>query len=152
MSCGLVLLIDDDCNDAELVRFGLRRVCRDLRLEVFRHGGDAVKYLRGEGHFADRRKHPLPGLILLDLSTPWFSGFEFLRWLRSQLALAGVPVVVLSGSVSDEDRRRVLDHGARMCLEKTADLGLLIENLREVLTVFAGLGHFTQEIPVEMGA
>ena len=43
---------------------------------------------------------------------PKYSGFDVLTWLQSQPELAGIPVVVLTGSIYPEDRKRATELGA----------------------------------------
>lgn len=55
---------------------------------------------------------PRPSLILLDLSMPRMNGFEFLRRQSMDPHIAGIPVMVLSGAVSE------LPPGARQLMAK----------------------------------
>ncbi len=59
-----------------------------------------------------------PHLLLLDLVMPGLDGFEVLRQLRTFPDLDGTSVVVLSGMLSPDARRRLLDLGAVRCLDK----------------------------------
>lgn len=71
-----VLLVEDDSNDVLLLQRAFRRAGLMHSLQVVTDGDQAVAYLSGEGQFADRTKHPLPSLILLDLKLPRRSGLE----------------------------------------------------------------------------
>ena len=48
-----------------------------------------------------------PDLVLLDLQMPGESGYELLAWMRQQPALAAVPAICVTASVSDSERTRV---------------------------------------------
>lgn len=66
---------------------------------------EAMAYLGGMPPYGNRNDHPLPGVILFEL-TPTVPGPDFLRWLRSRRDLASLPVIVLSHpSVSEETQR-----------------------------------------------
>ena len=52
--------------------------------------------------------HPVPNLILLDLMMPEMDGFEFLRELRGQPALANVPVIVVTAKELTAEDVRIL--------------------------------------------
>src|SRR6187431_477251 len=94
------LLIEDDPDDAWLVKREFGRNGESVSLHVVSDGIEGVRYLEGQNEYQDRRRHPLPDVILLDLKMPRFSGFDFLEWLqqKSPGSLKVIPVVVLSGS------------------------------------------------------
>ena len=50
-------------------------------------GQAAIDYLAGQGLFTDRKKHPLPCLVLLDLNLPGKNGFEVLNGCGCRLNL-----------------------------------------------------------------
>ena len=93
-----VLLVDDDPDDILLFRNALRKSPVLVKLQVVCDGHDAIGYLKGEGAFANRAQYPLPGIVLLDLHMPRVGGLVVLRWIRKQTSLAGLPVVVFTGS------------------------------------------------------
>ena len=65
-----LLLVDDDRNDRFLVEMGCARAQVSFLLKTLESGAEAIRYLSGEGEFADRVEHPLPDLIFLDLKMP----------------------------------------------------------------------------------
>lgn len=105
-----ILLAEDDQNDIELMRRAFGAAAIPNPLLVVENGKEAVEYLGGKGMFQDRKKHPVPGLVLLDLKLPWMDGFDVLIWLRRQQQFQTLPVVVLTSSKlqSDIDRSRLL--------------------------------------------
>lgn len=75
-----------------------------------------------------------PDLILLDLRMPDVDGLDVLRQLRAYTARAYLPILVLSGDITDEAKRKSLAGGAKDFLSKPFDLTevrLRIENLLE---------------------
>ena len=90
-----VLLAEDNEHDA-LVVAGLFRTCGILNpLHVVGNGRGVIRYLRGEGLYADRAAHPLPVLLLLDVRMPVADGVDVLRWLHTQPKPA-FPIVMLT--------------------------------------------------------
>src|SRR2546423_15327949 len=81
---GPILLVEDETTDAMLFRRALEQITKDPPIIEIRNGDEAVEYLMGSGRYADRRKYPLPSLIVLDVKLPRRSGFEVLGWIRSQ--------------------------------------------------------------------
>lgn len=117
-----VLLVEDDPTDVLLVERAFRKAGLPVPPHVVRDGDEAVAYLAGDGAYADREKHPLPALILLDLKLPRRSGLEVLAWLRSQPGLKRMPVVVLTSSRRSDDIDGAYDLGANSYVVKSLDL------------------------------
>lgn len=127
-----VLLVEDDPNDVFLMERAVRKAELNGSLRIVRDGAEAVAYLSGSSEFADRGRHPLPALILLDLKLPKLSGFEVLRWLRSQPGIRRIPVIILTSSREKLDIARAYELGANAYLIKPAafnDLADLVKTL-----------------------
>jgi CheY-like chemotaxis protein len=108
----VILLIEDDENDALIATRALRQAGVTSPITHLRDGEEAINYLSGFSPFHDRSVHPLPNLILLDLKMPKFTGLDVLTWLQSQPDLAKIPVIILTGSVHPEDRKEAKRLGA----------------------------------------
>ncbi|OGG43811.1 MAG: two-component system response regulator [Candidatus Handelsmanbacteria bacterium RIFCSPLOWO2_12_FULL_64_10] len=113
-----VLLVEDDPNDVLLIQRAFRKANLVNPLHVVGDGEEAIAYLSGQGVYAERERHPLPILILLDLKLPRKSGHEVLAWLRRQPELKRLPAVVLTSSREAADVNRVYDLGANSYLVK----------------------------------
>ena len=94
----VILLAEDDRNDAEIFTHALERSGGDANLQIMRDGEEVIDYLRGQGKFRNRRAHPFPDIILLDLKMPRVNGLELLEWLRKSPQYARIPKIMLSGS------------------------------------------------------
>jgi len=129
-----ILLAEDDSNDALLMRLVLEKDRPDVRLSLVTNGSEAMKYLQGKQPYADRLIFPLPGLVLLDAGMPGLTGFQVLRWIREQSQLEGLPVVLVTNLLSEQDVQRAYDLGADSCLVKPQgldELGELMSQLAE---------------------
>lgn len=127
-----ILLIEDDDNDILLVRRALEKARLVNSLQVVSDGEEAVAYLSGAGKYADRRRYPLPALVLLDLKLPRRSGFEVLAWLRKQPGLKRTRVVVLTSSRNGTDVNRAYELGANSYLVKPVRFEDLVDLLKMV--------------------
>ena len=114
----VILLVDDNPHDVVLIRLAFRRVGIIDTIHLVKDGGEAMRYIKGEGPYTDRHQFPIPTLVLLDLKMPQTSGFEVLEWIRQQPKLSNVLVVVMSGSKNDEDIERAYALGASSYLVK----------------------------------
>ena len=122
----VILYVEDEETDVLLLQHVLAKAGIHNPLQTVRDGKEAKDYLAGEGSFADRRAYPLPGLVLLDLNLPYWSGFEVLEWLRQQPHLRRLPVVVFTSSSRADDVARAYDAGANGYVVKPNALADLI--------------------------
>ena len=122
-----ILIVEDSPDDLALLRraFGRGRIVNPVH--VVSDGEQAIAYLAGENHYADRARYPLPALVLLDLRLPRKSGFEVLRWVRRHDELSRLPVVILTTSHADADVNRAYDLGANSYLVKPVSSDSLLQ-------------------------
>jgi two-component system, sensor histidine kinase len=99
-----VLLVEDNDLNAMVASAFLERC--GLEVEHVHDGREAVRHaLREVGR---------PDLILMDCLMPTLDGFEATREIRTQeqaLGLARVPVIALTATATEEDRRRCMSAG-----------------------------------------
>ena len=101
-----LLLIEDEESDVRFFERALSMAGATIPLRVARDGAEALAYLEGGGEFADRARHPVPLLVVLDLKLPQRSGLEILAWMRATPVLRDIPVVVLTSSQEPQDIAR----------------------------------------------
>jgi len=127
-----VLLVEDNEEDIVLLRRAFRNADVANRVVEVRDGQAAIQYLSGDADYADRARYPIPFLILLDLRLPKLSGFEVLAWIRDQPELAGLIIVVLTGSEQVLDITKAHDLGANSYLVKPGDFNELVEMVKGI--------------------
>lgn len=127
-----ILLVDDSRMDVELTLDAFREASRSSTIHVAHNGQEALAYLFGQGHYADRHTHPLPNLILLDLKMPGIDGFEVLRRLKTAPVLKRLPVIVLTSSREEGDRALSYDLGANSYLVKPVSFEGFLDVVRQV--------------------
>lgn len=127
-----VLLVEDNPTDVLLIQRAFDKVRLVNPVQVVHDGDAAVAYLAGDGEYADRRRHPLPVLILLDLKLPRRSGLEVLAWLRAQEGLRRIPVVMLTSSQQPRDVAAAYDSGVNSYLVKPVEFDALLDMLKTV--------------------
>lgn len=126
----VILLVEDDPNDVLLMQRAFRKAEITNPVQVLGDGEAVVRYLAGNGEYADRDRYPLPGLILLDLKLPLRSGHEVLVWLQQQPTLKRIPVVVLTSSNEVVDVNRAYDLGANSYLVKPVSFDALMDMVK----------------------
>lgn len=115
-----VLLVEDNEDDALMMRMACQRTGIPHTLQTVTDGDAAVNYLLGKGTYADRTKYPLPDLIFLDIKLPKRNGHEVLEWIRSRMEFKGLPVVMLTSSSEPKDVSRAYSLGVTSYLRKMA--------------------------------
>jgi len=137
----VILLVEDDPNDILLIQRAFRKATLTTVLRVVKDGDEAIAYLSGEGPYRNRRRYPLPVLILLDLKLPRRSGFEVLQWLKARSGLRRIPVVVLTSSRDSPDVNRAYDLGANSYLVKPVKAAELEEMVRTMSLYWLIFNH-----------
>lgn len=124
----LVLLVEDNPDDADLIEHAFRKAKIANPLAVVEDGEKAMAWLAGEPPYQDRG--PLPPLVLLDLKLPRRSGFEVLEWARAREPTKRLPIVILTSSDQTPDIRRAYDLGANSYLVKPVGSEALLDMVR----------------------
>jgi len=140
-----VLLVEDIETDVLLMQHVWRDVGVPNPLRTVEDGQRALDYLAGTGPFADRRVHPLPCLVLLDLKLPYVNGLEVLQWVRRQPDFKTLPVVVLTSSLNDNDIGQAYRFGANAYLEKPMG----VPELKELVTHLKGFWLDLNRFPTD---
>ncbi len=95
-----VLIIEDDADIVEVVRYNLER-----------EGFAVASAGDGESGLEQVRRH-LPDLVLLDLMLPGMGGLDVCRTLKEDAGTKGVPVIILTARSEESDVVLGLELGA----------------------------------------
>ncbi len=125
-----ILLVDDDSLGVELALAALRDSELEAQVEVASDGVEAVKFLDRVGGGSEAES--LPMVVVLDLKMPRMDGFQVLEWMRSNTHLRTLPVVILSSSREESDRRRSYDSGANAYVVKPVDFEAFKSAVRHI--------------------
>lgn len=116
-----VLVVEDDEKS--------RRLLVDV---LGHHGYEVVATSTGEEGLREAHARR-PDAALLDIQLPGISGFDVLAALRWQAFGERIPVVAVTASVMEHDRRRILAAGFDAFVPKPVNIGQLLQTLRELL-------------------
>jgi CheY-like chemotaxis protein len=118
-----ILLLEDDTVDAMTVQ----RATKDLNvvnaLVRVVNGEEALEYLRDSAKVK-------PCVILLDLNMPKMNGVEFLKVVKADPQLMGIPVVVLTTSKADQDKIACFDRSVAGYIVKPVDYKRFLDAMR----------------------
>jgi len=87
------------------------------------------------------------GLAFVDIGMPGMSGYDVVAAMRRLPAGVTLPIVALTGWVTDEDKERAKQAGFDLHLAKPIELPELQELLRRVEAGSLGNGHARSEVP-----
>ena len=119
-------MVDDDQDDQEIFRQGVKAVDESINCIMFNSSEELMKALK--------KKHDnLPDFIFLDLNMPKISGLECLRNIKSISHYKNILVYVYSTSSTLKDINECREAGAVGFLVKPTSLITLKENLRKIL-------------------
>ena len=138
-----ILYIDDEPDDIFFMVRACKRAGLEEPIETVNQGSEAIAYLSGTGKYADRVRYPVPRLILLDLNIPGISGFEILKWIRSNPAVSRLPVLVLTSSNQENDVRRAHSLGANGYLVKPGKIDELVRMIRAMKDYWLACDKFS---------
>ena len=130
MSSNVILVAEDDPNDALIFKTMFRRATLPHSLHIVENGQQAIDWLSGKDDYANRAKYPVPDRVLLDLKMPVKTGFEALEWIRNQKTFRDLPVIILSSSDDEKDVKRAYQLGATTYFVKSPQLQDVIQYLR----------------------
>jgi two-component system response regulator len=128
----VVMLVEDNEDHIELTLSALEEAKIGNNVIVMKDGSEALTYLDGEGEFFDRRKNPLPILIMLDLKMPNVCGKTVLKKLKSDEKLKSIPVVILTSSDLERDMEECYELGANSYIVKPISFGEFVEKVKSI--------------------
>mgnify|MGYP001594873209 FL=1 len=128
----IILLVEDNPDDVELTLRALKKNNILNEVVVARDGAEALDYLFGKGAYAGRDQGIMPAVVLLDLKLPRIDGLEVLERIRSEERTKFLPVVILTSSKEEKDRRSGHNLGANSYIRKPVDFNQFIEAVRQL--------------------
>jgi CheY-like chemotaxis protein len=122
-----ILMAEDDPDDRLMTQEAFNECRLGNPLRFVTDGEQLMDYLHRRGEFADETRHPMPGLILLDLNMPRKDGREALREIKADPELRKIPVVILTTSKAEEDVSASYRDGANSFITKPVSFAALID-------------------------
>jgi len=121
-----ILIIDDNMNDAMLVR----RVLEQRSHYEVRYASSGDEGLR-------MAREEIPDCILMDYRMPGIDGYEVSRLVKSDPGLRSVPILMLTGADAPQNLVDGLEAGADDYVTKGSDMAVIMARIKALLRVKA---------------
>ena len=121
MADDYVLVIDDDDDILTLITDALLSLGVEARCARDGHKG------------LDLIRQQQPTLVILDLVMPQITGWDFIKKVRSDPSMQGVPIMVLTGFSVDERLKKSLDAPDVHVLQKPDSFVELRQGIEDVI-------------------
>jgi CheY-like chemotaxis protein len=121
MPVARILIVEDDLDNLELVRFLLEK------------GGFQVLVATNGREGFEIANDQLPDLILLDLAIPEIDGWSLAAKLRSNPATSEIKIVALTAHTLPGDRRKAFEAGCNGYVTKPLDISTFNNTVVEFL-------------------
>ncbi len=118
-----VLIVEDSETNRVLLHDLLEKVC-ECSVSVAANGKQGLEMAQAA----------LPDLILMDVGLPILNGMEATRMLKADARTGAIPILALTGFVSQEDEKRMMEAGFDGVLPKPFDVPKLLEKVSLYLT------------------
>lgn len=122
-------MVDDSDDDHLLLQHALRKSGLAVEIVPFSKIEPAREALLAV--LCGEQRGPIG--VLLDIKLGGESGFDLLRWIRSQPGLADLPVVIASSSTVPGDLEKARKMGASDCVEKSSGNAQVLQAVRSLL-------------------
>ena len=116
-----VLIVEDNVDNYELVRFLLERAGHDTR------------WARGGREGIQMAKQEKPDLIIMDLSLPEMDGWTATERIKMDPETSHILIAALTAHTLPGDRRRALDAGSDGYLSKPINIALFNETVASLI-------------------
>ena len=121
MSTKKILLVDDEVDLVEIIRFALEK--KDFTVIVSHDGEDALKQARKES----------PDLILLDIMLPKLDGYKVCRLLKFDEKYKHIPILILSARTQERDKIIGMEIGADEYITKPFETDELVAKVESYM-------------------
>lgn len=115
-----VLVVEDN---EDLLQLMIKLLSRDYKVFAAENGKEAVTLLENEDI----------DLLVSDVMMPEMDGFEFCKYVKGNLEISHIPVILLTAKNKEEDRAMAYEVGADAFISKPFNLAVLHARIRNLL-------------------
>ena len=116
-----ILIVEDNKIDAHITESILKNADKRIETQLCTNGATAIDYLIAN-------EESPPAFIFLDINMPIMNGKQFLIKKASLQNIQDVPVIMLTSSGLDSERKECFNLGAVEYIEKPLSIEVLTKN------------------------
>ncbi len=131
-----ILLVEDNEGDILLTKEALENGKIINTLSVVRDGKEAIDFLTKRGKYADVM---LPDLLLLDINLPKKNGHEVLQFIKADMNLKQIPVIMLTTSSTEADILTSYQYYANCYISKPIEVGTFLDVISKIETFWLSI-------------
>lgn len=141
---GRILIAEDSSFDFRYLVSCLKSTGLASPITWVEDGGELLNFLEGKNNYEDRDLDDI-SLVILDLKMPKVDGLTALKNMRTHdnKTIAGIPVVVLTTSIFEDDLRQATELGITDYIvkpETQKETSIMIEDMKNILKRLANGG------------
>jgi DNA-binding response OmpR family regulator len=128
-SAKLIFIVDDDPDDRQFILDALTASNQDIDHLFINNAQELLSVLSAP-------ENRLPDLILLDLNMPGIMGLQALKEIRHNDSFNQIPIIILTTSALEKDKKLSYDYGANCFLVKSHSYKKMIEIVNAILKLW----------------
>lgn len=123
-----ILVVEDDKEDLDFIKEAFSEI-EGISVEYFSNTLNIISFLNSS-------VNSLPSLIITDYKMPGLDGFNLVSFLKRNEKFTSIPLVILSGSINEAEKQRLLSAGVLEILVKPSnieDYAKIAKNLSQTI-------------------
>ena len=125
----LIFIVDDDPDDRQIILDAFLENSPQIDYVFIENAENLLENLHSE-------EYDFPALILLDLNMPGMLGLQALKEIRGNKKFSQIPIIVLTTSTLNQDRKTSYELGASCFLHKPDSFGELVEITNSIVKLW----------------
>jgi len=98
-------------------------IMEGFEVTIAENGKDALQIIKN---------HPID-IVITDIVMPEMDGITFVKFVRAQAHLVGIPIIVLSAKVFNAQEQEEKAGGADLFIQKPCDLEFLVSSITRLI-------------------
>ena len=139
-----ILLVEDNEGDILLTLEAFKEMKVKSNVAVVKDGVEAIEFLKKQGQYADST---IPHLILLDINMPKLNGIEVLDFIKKEVKLKKIPVIMLTTSSSEADIAECYEKSANCFITKPLDFGKFLAVVQAIESFWFTVAQLPKPTP-----